>query len=488
MNKSKGLVVFAIMAAVVAAAVGLLAGDDGKVPITTSSDAAMEQYLKGRDMADRLRNLEARDYFMKAVKADPGFAMAHLNLSLVSATASEFFEEFNKARALVDKISEGEQKWILGFEAGAINGDPATQLKYYKELVGMYPNDERAHNLLGGYHFGIQDYPAAIEAYEMAATINPEFSQPLNQLGYAYRFMSDFENAEKTFKRYTELIPDDPNPYDSYAELLLKMGSFDKSIEKYREALEIQPTFIFSYLGIASCLSYQGKHELAQKELDKMYKLAAHDGQRRTALFGKAVCYHDAGNNEMALETLRGQYKVAEAIDDTSAMTGDLNQMAYVLREDGQLDKSAEYYDKSKEMMNASSLDDNVKEQAHLGYLYNMARIDIARGDVDAARARQTEYSKHAHAVNNAFQIRLSHEMAGMIALAEGEHQKAIDELAQANQQNPYNHYRIGLCYEGLGQKDKAQTSFSQAANWNQPNFYLYASIRSKAGEKSMSM
>ena len=48
-----------------------------------------------------------------------------------------------------------------------------------------------------------------------------------------------YANAEKAFQKYIELIPKDPNPYDSYAELLLKMGRFEDSIAQYRKALEI---------------------------------------------------------------------------------------------------------------------------------------------------------------------------------------------------------------------------------------------------------
>ena len=54
----------------------------------------------------------------------------------------------------------------------------------------------------------------AIKHYEKATTINPSFSQPYNQLGYAYRFIEKFNDAENAFKKYIELIPGDPNPYD----------------------------------------------------------------------------------------------------------------------------------------------------------------------------------------------------------------------------------------------------------------------------------
>ena len=85
-----------------------------------------------------------------------------------------------------------------------------------------------------------------------ATTINPSFSQPYNQLGYAYRFLEKFGDAETAFKKYVELIPSDPNPHDSYAELLMKMGRFDESIKAYEQALSLDRNFVASYVGIGN--------------------------------------------------------------------------------------------------------------------------------------------------------------------------------------------------------------------------------------------
>jgi tetratricopeptide (TPR) repeat protein len=65
------------------------------------------------------------------------------------------------------------------------------------------------------------------------------YSTAFNILGYAYRQDGNYNDAEAAFKKYIELIPNDPNPYDSYAELLLKMGRFDEAITQYKKALAI---------------------------------------------------------------------------------------------------------------------------------------------------------------------------------------------------------------------------------------------------------
>jgi RNA polymerase sigma factor (sigma-70 family) len=71
-----------------------------------------------------------------------------------------------------------------------------------------------------------QDAAGAIEHFTKATALAPSYTAPYNQMGYAYRQVADYANAEKAFKKYIELIPNDPNPYDSYAELLPRVYNY----------------------------------------------------------------------------------------------------------------------------------------------------------------------------------------------------------------------------------------------------------------------
>ncbi len=238
----------------------------GKIAVTTSSEDARKEFLLGRDLQEKLQVQDSIQHYDKAISLDPNFALAELNRAQVSPTGKEFFDHLKKAVALADKASNGEKLLILGNEAGA-NGNAAKQKELLEQLMAAFPNDERAHFNVGGYYFGQQDFPKAIEHYKKATEIAPTYSTAFNILGYAYRQNDDNANAEQAFKKYIELIPNDPNPYDSLAELYLKMGRFDDSIVQYRKALAIDPNFINSHQGIASALMYQGKPDEASAEL-----------------------------------------------------------------------------------------------------------------------------------------------------------------------------------------------------------------------------
>ena len=476
------------LAALLLMAAGVASAQSGKMPITTKSDKARQLYLKGLALTDGLQNQEARTYFQQAVEADPEFAIAYLNLSFTQPTAIGFFESYNKAKALADKASEGERLWILGFGALAVSGDAGAQRDMYLKLVGLYPNDERAHNLLGNHYFGQQKYAAAIPEYEKAIKINPDFSQPYNQLGYAYRFSNDYGNAEKTFKKYTELIPNDPNPYDSYAELLLKMGRFDESIANYKKALDINPGFINSYIGIASNLMYKNNHDKARQQLETFYGMAKNDGQRRAILTNMGITYIDQGDYDKALAEWDKQFKLAEAISDTSAMSGDFVQRGNILLAAGKPDKALASYKKAIDIVMPSSLSEETKAQTKLIFLYNAARVHIAKGEFAEAKKMATDYRAMATAANNQFQIYQSFDLDGMIALGEKRYDDAIKSLNQGNPLDTYVLYQTAMAYEKAGNTSMAKKYFDKAAHFNALMNIRNAIIRSKAEMKLASM
>ncbi|MBU2624713.1 MAG: tetratricopeptide repeat protein, partial [candidate division Zixibacteria bacterium] len=464
--------------------VAAVAGEVGKIPLSTKSDRALEYYLRGRSLAEKLRGQESRRYFQEAINEDPNFAMAYFQLAFAQPSTKGFFESFNKALSLIDNVSEGEKLMILGSEAGDINRDPTTQRKLFRQLVDIYPNDERAHNLLANHYFGQQMYELAIIEYERVIKINPTFSQSYNQLGYAYRFLGRYDDAEQAFKNYIELIPDDPNPYDSYAELLMKMGRFEESIANYKKALKVNPDFAFSHVGIASNLTYMGDHRAALKRLQKMYDASLDDGQRRIALASMAVCYVDSGEIDLALAQLRRQLKLAEAINDTAAMANDNGIIAFVQIETGESGDAKANFDKALALIEESSLSDEVKDLARLGYLFSMARVHIVNGNLEEAKVNATEYANRAGAAHNPLQVRQAHQLMGMIALEEADFRTAIQEFMQSDQQNPYNFYRMAIAYEGSGDREKARELYDKAANYNIVNNFNYALIRIKAREK----
>ena len=452
----------------------------GKIPITTSSEEARKAFLQGRDLNEKLLIQDSIAHFDKAISLDPNFAWAELSRANVSPTGKEFFEHLSKAVKLADKASNGERLLILSAEAGA-NGNTAKQKEYLDQLIKAYPNDERANFALAGYHFGQQEMPQAIQHYKKATELQPNFSSAWNLLGYAYRQAVDYANSEAAFKKYIELIPNDPNPYDSYAELLLKMGKFDDSITQYRKALSIDQNFLNAHQGIGMALLYKGNPDEAGAEIQKITGKARSDAERRTALFALTVVDIDSGKWDKALANVDQQYALGEKTGDVPGMTGDLQLKGNILLEMGKFDDARTQFEKGLKMTEASNLSPAIKDNARLFHHYNLARVALGKKDMPTAKREAHAFRTGAEKKNNPAQMRQVHQLIGLIALELKDYEKAVSEFQQANQQNPYDLYRLCQAYKGRSDGARAKEFCKKAAEFNSLPAINYAFIRRKA-------
>jgi tetratricopeptide (TPR) repeat protein len=451
----------------------------GKIPITTSSEEARKEFIQGRDLNEKLLVQDSIAHYDKAISLDANFAYAELNRAGVSPTGKEFFDHLKKAVSLADKASNGEKLLILGTEAGA-NGNAQKQKEYLDQLVATYPNDERANFALGGYYFGQQDFPQAITYYKKATELEPKFSSAFNLLGYAYRQNGDYANSENAFKKYIELIPNDPNPYDSYGELLLKEGKFDDSITQYRKALSIDTNFINAHQGIGMAMLYKGDATGAAAEISHITEKARSDAERRTALFALTVVNVDSGKWDAALGDVDKQYALGDKTNDVPGMTGDLQLRGNILLEMGKYDEAKVEYGKALKMTQDSNLSQQIKDNAALFDHYNLARVALGKKDLATAK---TEATAFMNAVKNPLQTKQAHQLMGLIAMEEKDYDKAISELKQANQQNPYDLYRLCQAYSAKGDAASAKEQCGKAANFNSLPAIQYAFVRRKAAK-----
>lgn len=451
--------------------------DDGKIPVTSSSEEATSEYRTGLDLLDKLQVQESRQHFRNAIGKDPDFALAYLNLAFAATSANEFFENLAKAVTLADKVSEGERLWILGSDAGT-NGFADKQRELYIKLITAYPNDERAHTILGNQYFGQQEWAEAIKEYNKSNAINPDFSPPYNQLGYAHRSLGQYDEAEKAFQKYIELIPNDPNPYDSYAELLMKMGKFEESIQQYKKALMVNSNFVPSHIGIASNLVYLGKYDEAREQLKKLEGMARNDGELRAAYFAKAITYVDEGNMEQALTSFNQLYESNKKINDPVAMANNLNIMGVLRLESGNYDEAQANFEKALESVQSSNHSQETKEGFQRAYVYNTAYRAAKEGDLEKAKSLAEEYQKQADQLGNENTSRLAHQIKGIIALEEKDDDQAINELKQASQQDPYNLYRLAVAYSAKGDIQNSETYLYKALHFNIVNSFNFSLVR----------
>ena len=134
-------------------------------------------------------------------------------------------------------------------------------------------------------------------------------------------------------------------------------------------------------------------------------------------------------------------------------------------------------------MTEDSSLSQEIKANARFFQHYNLARVALGKKDLATARTEAESFRKGTEAAKNAVQIKQAHQLLGMIALEEKDNDKAVAELQQANQQNPYDLYRLCQAYQAKGDANQAKDFCKKAAEFNSLPAMQYAYIRRKAAK-----
>ena len=454
--------------------------ETGKVPITTKSNRALKYFLKGRDLMDRLKYTQAKEYLDKAIEEDPEFALAYLHRAHMYYSRKEFNQEIEKAVSLLDQVSEGERLKILGLQAFA-NRMPEIEREYYQKLVDTYPNDERAHLLLGNHYFFQTDYNQAIGEYRRATAINPKFPLPYNQLGYAHRYLENYEEAENAFKAYINLTPDDPNPYDSYADLLMKMGNFDKSIKIFEKALKQDPGFTASHVGIANNLNMLGQHEKSRQMMRELIEITKDPVEIRLFKYTIAISFIDQGLYQQGLEVINSIYETDKSFNDLSHMAEDLNHMGDVARTMDSFQQARSNYQFAYELIEDSGFSKEIKLSAQLTYFYRRVLLALAQKNVDEAKEYILKFRQSIEGMKDRIRTSYYHELLGYIAIQEQNYDEALGEFRRSTSHNPNIHLQMAVAAFNMGDRLKAIKFCEKAVHFNGINNFNYAFIRMKA-------
>ena len=133
-----------------------------------------------------------------------------------------------------------------------------------------YPHDKHLHWLAGWWLILGQNQPQrAVVMFERVMQIDPKFADAYNEAAYCYAKQGNFDKAFADIKRYTELVPNEPNPQDTFAEISRMAGRFEDALTHYRMSLKIDPTFHESQLGLGDTYALMGDQAKARAEYDK---------------------------------------------------------------------------------------------------------------------------------------------------------------------------------------------------------------------------
>ena len=251
-------------------------------------------------------------------------------------------------------------------------------------------------------------YQHAIESYNKAIELNPQYADAYNNRGFAYEQLGNHQEAIKDYSKAIELDPQFAMAYNNRGNVYDDLGDYHHAISDYNKAIELDPQFAMAY-------------------------------------YNRGLSYHRKKQYDKALE----DFNKAIILDPNDAKT--YYSRGLVFDDKQQYNRAIEDYTK------ASTLDPNhVKAYNNRGNIYNNEGLH-KRAIEDYNMAIQIE-PNFALAYNN----------RGVVYDKEGKYDMAIEDFNRAIALNPnyadaYNNR--GFVYIEKGNMTKAATDFQKACD-----------------------
>lgn len=448
--------------------------------ISTNSDQARRVFEGGLNAFEKIRFVEARELFDKAIVIDPEFAMAHLYRALSSSTFQEFNEHMQKAAELETSVTPGERQMIRATYASGIENNPGKAIRILQQLARDFPRDKRVRMAMANVHYGQRAYDKAIVEIRRAITIDPDYAEAYNLLGYSYTGAQQFEKAEEAFKNYIRALPGEANPHDSIADLYTRMGRHEDAIRHYQKAADMNPNFALSVRKVGTNLVYQGKFDEARnafrtamtREPDATGKLADQ------AMIANSYVYEGRLDDAIGAAEELVQMASDAGIPEWEARGHSARCDIYTAMEEFDL-AQASVQDCRKVVM-SSNLIPAAKEDFARGALFDEALIACKRGEMELAWQKADALLEKIESGHNPRQMENHHALLGHLYLAERDIDKSVANFELANQEDPYTLFHFARAQNASGNPDKATKLYQKIADWNQ-NSLNYALVRNQA-------
>lgn len=286
---------------------------------STTDAAASEEYLRGRNCLGQFiyhtigrEDLDsAISHFERAVELDPNFALAYsalgscyVNRVLKALGQADDHQKaeaaFSKALALDPKLLEARMHMILIY---LTRGEKQKARQEVVLLREEYPNDVGVHFVRGIVARLDAEYERALRSFDRMVRLNPnERVVASYNRARIFMYQQRYEEALAELDQGAEMEPDHPLILTFRARVLYYRGEVDAATRILEQVLERHPRMDGIRPILATCLSAQGKHELANQQLTQKVKVAA--ASDHDIPYWLASAYLMQGRQVLALEWL----------------------------------------------------------------------------------------------------------------------------------------------------------------------------------------
>jgi protein O-GlcNAc transferase len=322
------------------------------------------------------------------------------------------------------------------------NGQFQEVIDTIKILNESYPNVPLLFNIIGASYKALGQLSGAIQMFENAVAIKPDYSEAHKNLGISLKDLGRLDAAVISFKKSITLEPNNVDTHYNLAVTLKAMNHLDSAVKSYEKVVSIKPDFAAAHNNLGNIFKDLGQFDDALKSYKKVIAINPNSPES----------YNNLGNAFKELNQLNDavkSYKKAIAINPDFAEAH--NNLGNAFKDLERLDDAVNNYEK------AISINQNFAEAYfNLGIVLKQLRqLDQAVIAHEKAIAIKPDFAEAHNNLGNCFTV------LGQMDAATDSYEKAIaikPGLAEA-------HYFLGFNFFTLGRIKEAAKLFENAIN-----------------------
>jgi tetratricopeptide (TPR) repeat protein len=363
---------------------------------------------------------------------------------LISARHADAAREISNYLSGTNNSDIRAEAYVLRAISHGYMGNYGQAIEDYDLAIEINPQYALAYNSRGNAYYDLRQYERAIEDYSQAIEINSQYAVAHYNRGLVYYNLRQYGRAIEDYSRAIEINPQYAAAYNNRGNVYYDLRQYERAIEDYSQAIEINPQYAFAYnnRGVNHRLIRQ--YERAIEDYSRAIEI---NPQYAVAHYNRGNAYLDLRQYERAIE----DYSRAIEINPQYAAAYNNRGNAYLdLR---QYERAIEDYSRAIEINPQYAAAYNNRGNAYL----DLRQYERAIEDYSRAIELDPQYVLPYNGRGNAYYDLRQYE-------------RAIEDYSRAIEINPqyaaaYNNR--GNAYLDLRQYERAIEDYSRAIEIN---------------------
>jgi tetratricopeptide (TPR) repeat protein len=294
------------------------------------------------------------------------------------------------------------QAYTLGQKMMTVRGDYTAAVQQFQQAISLDPNFAMAHAVMGTAYHNLGEKNLAAESTKKSFELRERVSEREKyyiESHYYHYVTGNLEDVRKVYELWAQTYPRDLVPRANLGVVYQSLGQYDKALEEFRVALRIAPEDALTYGNLVITYICLNRLQEAQTTAEEAQAKNLDSTDLHLYQYELGFLKHDA--SEPALQI---KWAMGKPGPESLLLYFEANSEAY----SGQLKKSRQLFHKARESAErAGEMDRAAGAEA------SAALSEALFGDLEEARKRATEASAQSIGKDAEFVAALALALAG---------------------------------------------------------------------------